>query len=79
MHDEIEQDEGPMDQSEEEGEDLIESAERDYEPMDVPLRLRRNWIAMSPKAQIATTFSSTLRRAARQRRLWISEIRCSAK
>jgi hypothetical protein len=37
VREEIEQDEGPMDQSEEDGEDLIESAERDYERMDVGL------------------------------------------
>jgi hypothetical protein len=63
VHEEIEQDEGPMDQSEEEGEDLVESAERDYQPMDVPLCLCRNSTTTNAKAQTSSTTTSTPRLA----------------
>lgn len=65
---EVEVDSGAS--SEEEGEDLLEDAERDYQSIEVTLLLDRNWIAMRMKESITKSTTSTLKPAGQQKNSW---------
>lgn len=56
--------------SEEEGEDLLEDAERDYQSIEVQLLLCRNWIDMRTKESITKSMTSILRPAERLKKSW---------
>lgn len=56
--------------SEEEGEDLLEDAERDYQSIEVKLLLDRNWIAMRTKGSTTKSTTSILKHAGRLKKSW---------
>lgn len=56
--------------SEEEGEDLLEDAERDYQSIEVQLLLCRNWIDMRTKELITKSTTSILKPAGQRKKSW---------
>lgn len=69
-HEEVEVEVEPGVSSEEEGEDLLEDAERDYQSIEVTLPLDRNWITMRIKESIMNSTTSTLKLAGQPKKSW---------
>lgn len=69
-HERVELEVGSGASSEEEGEDLLDDAERDYQSIEVQLLLCRNWIGMRMKESIMKSMISILRPAGQLKKSW---------